>query len=36
MSKIFKNKAALDKWIDERFPAPKEWTGRLNRMIMSI
>ena len=26
MKKIFENKAALDKWIDEQFPAPKEWT----------
>lgn len=29
MSKIFENKATLDKWIDDRFPAPKEWTWEM-------
>ena len=26
MNRMFENKAELDKWIDERFPVPKEWT----------
>lgn len=30
MSKIFDNKIALDKWINEQFPAPKEWRWDMN------
>lgn len=26
MNRMFENKAELDKWIDERFLVPKEWT----------
>ena len=30
MDKIFENKAALDKWIDEQFPESEEWTWDMN------
>lgn len=26
MNRRFENKEELDKWIDKRFPVPKEWT----------
>lgn len=32
-NKIFNNKAEFDKWIDKRFPAPKEWTWEMHEPL---